>query len=322
MIEYNDGIHLKGTGLWFDSKKKAGLSFISNANVDKFTVPEKTIATPETVKFLEKKIRKSIVLSCPYYRPFTLGNLQVELVPSGHMLGSSQMVVDKGEKTLVYTGDLNLKKLPTTEVAYLKKCDVLVMKSTFGLPEYIFPTFEESIKPLTKFIEDAFSSHSTPVILVEPMGIGQDIIKALGENGFKISLHKSINNVTEIYEDFGVNFGDYERLKSDKIEERVVIIPPDKIDSDDLNKIKSKRSAIIIESGEEEISSAKSQLKVDEVFTFSSHAGYNELLEYIEIVSPEKIYLVDRHANEFAKTLEKKGYQAIALEKPTQLNLL
>ena len=36
MIEYNEGIHLKGTGLWFDSKKKAGLSFISNANIDKF----------------------------------------------------------------------------------------------------------------------------------------------------------------------------------------------------------------------------------------------------------------------------------------------
>lgn len=322
MIEYNDGIHLKGTGLWFDSKKKAGLSFISNANIDKFTAPEKTIATPETVKFLEKKIRKSIILSCPYYRPFTLGNLRVELVPSGHMLGSSQMVVDKGEKTLIYAGDLNLKKLPTTEAAYSTKCDVLVLKSTFGLPEYIFPKFEESIKPLIKFIEDTLSSHSSPVILVEPMGIGQDIIKALGEKGFKISLHKSIYNVTKIYEDFGVRFGDYERLKSDKTEERVVIIPPDKIESDDLKKIKSKRFAIIIESGGKEISSVKSEFNVDQVFTFSTKAGYKELLEYIEKVSPEKIYLVDRHANEFAKILEEKGYQAIALEKPTQLNLL
>ena len=64
------------------------------------------------------------------------------------------------------------------------------------------------------------------------------------------------------------------------------------------------------------------QINVDEVFTFSSLAGYNELLQYVDNVSPEKIYLVDRHANEFAKTLEKMGYQAIALEKPTQLNLL
>lgn len=322
MIEYNDGIHLKGTELWFDSKKKAGLSFISNANVDKFTVPEKTIATPETVKFLEKKIRKSIVLSCPYYRPFTLGNLRVELVPSGHMLGSSQMVVDKGEKTLTYTGDLNLKKLPTTEAAYSTKCDVLVLKSTFGLPEYIFPTFEESIKPLIKFIEDAFSSHSTPVILVEALGIGQDIIKALGEYGFKISLHKSVRRITKIYEDFGISFGNYELLKSDNTEERVVIIPPDRIESEEIIKISNKRSAIIIESGGKEISSVKSKFNVDEVFTISSHAGYNELLEYIEKVSPEKVYVVDRHANEFAKTLEEKGYQAIALEKPTQLNLL
>jgi len=322
MIEYNDGIHLKGTGLWFDSKKKAELSFISNANVYKFAPPEKIIATPETIKFLKKKIKKSVLLACPFYRPFSLGNLQVELIPSGHMLGSSQMVVDIGEKTLVYTGDLNLKKLPTTELAYSKKCDVLVMKATFGLPQYIFPTFENSIQPLIKFIEDTLSSNSTPVILVEALGLGQDIVKALGENGFKISLHKSIYKVTKIYEDFGVHFGDYELLKSTEIEERVVIIAPDKIESDNLNKTKKKRLAIIIESGGEDIYSVKSKFNADEVLTFSSLAGYNELLEHVEKVSPEKIYLVDRHANEFAKALEKKGYEARALEKPTQLNLL
>ena len=115
MIEYNKEINLKGTGLWFDSKKKAGLSFISNANIDKFTPSEKIIATPETIKFLDKKIKKSVVLACPFYRPFALGNLQVELVPSGHMLGYSQIIVDKDYKTLIYTGDINLNNTKTRD---------------------------------------------------------------------------------------------------------------------------------------------------------------------------------------------------------------
>ncbi len=322
MIEYNEGIHLKGTGLWFDSRKKAGLSFISNANIDKFTPSEKIIATPETIKFLDSKIKKSVVLACPYHRAFALGNLQLELVPSGHMLGSSQMIVDKGDKTLIYTGDINLKKVPTAKPVYTKHCDVLVMKCTFGQERYIFPPFDESIEPIIKFINETLSSDSTPLILVEPLGKAQDIIKALGEHGFKLSLHKSIYKATKIYEEFGIEFGDYELFKPTHIEEKVVIIPPDKIGSNNIENIKRKRAAIVLECTAEEKSAIKSAFKADEAFTLSNHAGYNELLQYVELVSPKKVYLIDEYAAEFAITLQKRGYQAIALEKPTQLNLL
>jgi len=322
MIEYDNGIHLKGTGLWFDSKKKVGLSFISNADIDKFTPPEKIIATHETIKFLEKKVKRSVLLTCPFYRPFSLGNLQVELIPSGHMLGSAQIIVDKSEKTLIYSGDINLKELPTAESISIKHCNVLVLKCSFGLPEYIFPKFEESMKPLIKFIEAALSSDSTPILKVKAMGMAQDIIKALGESGFKLTLHKSIYDVTKIYEGLGINFGDYEILEFENIEEKVVIMPLEKIDSDNLHEIKSKQSAIIIESGTEELSSIASEFNADKAFTFSTRAGYDELLEYVEKVNPEKVYLIDKYANEFAKTLQNNGYEAIALEKPTQLNLL
>jgi len=322
MIEYNEGIHLKGTGLWFDSKKKAELSFISNANIDRFTPSEKIIATPETIKFLFNKIKKSIVLACPYYRPFTLGNLQVELVPSGHMLGSSQMIVDKGNKTLLYTGDINLNKLPTAKPAYTKHCDVLVMKCPYGQPGYIFPSFDESIEALTGFIKETLSSDSTPVIIVEPLGKAQDIIKALGEHGFKLSLHKSIYKATKIYEEFGIQFKDYELYKPSEIDEKIVIIPPNKLESDNLKEIKRKRLGIIAECTNDEKSAIKLAFKADEVITLSSHAGYKELLQFVELIKPEKVYLVEEHATEFAKILQKRGYQAVALEKPTQLNLI
>jgi len=286
MIEYNEGIHLKGTGLWFDSKKKAELSFISNANIDRFTPSEKIIATPETIKFLFSKIKKSIVLACPYYRPFTLGNLQVELVPSGHMLGSSQMIVDKGNKTLLYTGDINLNKLPTAKPAYTKHCDVLVMKCPYGQPGYIFPSFDESIEALTGFIKETLSSDSTPVIIVEPLGKAQDIIKALGEHGFKLSLHKSIYKATKIYEEFGIQFKDYELYKPSEIDEKIVIIPPNKLESDNLKEIKRKRLGIIAECTNDEKSAIKLAFKADEVITLSSHAGYKELLQFVELIKP------------------------------------
>jgi len=318
MIEYKDGIHLKGTGLWFDSKKKTDLTFISSADIEKFTAPEKIIATPETIKLLGNKVRRAVLLSCPYNRPFTLGNLQVELIPSGHMLGSAQMVVDKGDKTLIYAGDIYTGELPSAKPLNVRACDVLVLKCCNG-PDSMLPSIKKSLENLILFIEKSFSSDAIPIILVSPLGIGQDLIKLLGDKGYKLALHPSTHQVTKVYESFGINFGDYEQLNPANIENRVVIIPNGQIDSDEIKKINDKRIAIITEKNWKDKTSDDDSVTN---FKFSSNAGYEDLIKYVDQVRPIKVYLIDKYANVFAKTLESKGYETIVLEKPTQLNLL
>jgi Cft2 family RNA processing exonuclease len=34
MIEYRDGIHIKGTNFWLDAKRKVDFSFVSHAHTD------------------------------------------------------------------------------------------------------------------------------------------------------------------------------------------------------------------------------------------------------------------------------------------------
>ncbi len=318
MIEYKDGIHLKGTELWFDSKKKTELSFISSADVDKFSAPEKIIATPETIRLLGNRVRKAVLLTCPYHRPFSLGNLQVELIPSGHMLGSGQMVVDKGDKTLIYTGNICPGKLPTAKPLFIRACDVLVLKCSTG-PDLNLPSTTESLELLTIFIEKSFSSNAIPVISVSPLGIGQDLIKLLGDKGYKLALHPSTHKVTEVYESCGINFGDYEILNQSNTIDRVVIAPHEDIDSDEIKQIKVKRTAMITEFCEKDKMSGDNSVTY---FNFSSKAGYEDLIKYVDQVRPAKVYLIDKYANDFAKILESKGYETIVLEKPTQLNLL
>lgn len=322
MIEYKNGIHLKGTELWFDSKKKVPLSFISSANIEKFTPPEKILATPETITFLEKKIKKPVVLACPYYRPFALGDIEVELVPSGTMLGSSQMILDKGDRTLLYSGDINIKKIPTTDPAYTKHCDVLIMKCRYGLKEYQFPSFDQSIKQVISFVEETMASGSTPVLAVEPVGKAQDIIKTIGDMGYKLSLEKSIYKFTQIYEKFGINLGDYSQLKPSEDYRRVVMIPTSEMSSDEVAHLKKKKVAIVAESTEVEKPAIKSKYNADVVITLSNHADFNDLIEFVDLVNPEIVYLVEENANQFAHVLNDRGYEAISLEDPTQLDLL
>ena len=319
MIEYNDGIHLIGTGLWFDAHKKTELTFISSADIERFTAPEKTIATPETIKLLEKKARSSLLLSCPYRRPFTLGNLQVELIPSGHMLGSAQMVIDKGNLKIIYSGDINFLKTPTAEQLSIKECNVLVLKCGYGAEEKKQPDFKESIENLIKFIEGAFSSDTTPVVITNPIGIGQDIINTLGHRGYKLSLHSSIHRITKVYEYYGISFGDYKLLKSANSDDRIILLPNSQIGSEYLKNIENCRIADITEEG---VDADTISLETEEYIKFTTRAGSTDLLKYVDKVKPDKLYLIDKSAQDFAKILEKKGYDAIVLEKPTQLNLL
>ena len=321
MIEYDNGIHVKGTELWFDSKKKTGLSFISHANIENFTPSEKILATPETIKLLSKKFSKSVVLTCPYNRPFSLGNIQVELIPSGYMLGAAQIQLEKDGQRIIYTSNLNLKMTETAKAAEARRCNTLILKCTFGSPNFTFPSFEKVLEDLREFIDNTLSAGFIPVILAETFGSAQDIIKSLSERGYKLSLEKSIYQAVKIYEKFGVEFTNYERFKPKSIEGKVLIIPPHKSGTDRFEAIQNKRVAIVIEWSFGEGSTVKSIFRADEAFQLSNQAGHDELIKYVELVRPETVYLIHGQSTEFSKILQKRGFNAIALERPSQLNL-
>jgi putative mRNA 3-end processing factor len=72
------------------------------------------------------------VVALPYAVDQRLGKWRVSLVPSGHMLGSSQVVVERDDGLrLGYSGDFHW---PIDDVI---QCDELVVDSTYGSPDSI-----------------------------------------------------------------------------------------------------------------------------------------------------------------------------------------
>lgn len=322
MIEYDKGIHLRGTDLWFDAGRKAGFSFISSAAAEGFVPPEKVISTPETIRLIEKKIKKSVALACPYNRPFSLGNIRAELIPSGCMLGSSQIVIQKNDTRLIYTADINLGRLRTCEPACVRRCDILIMKCTYAAPKYSFPPAGQAEEAIIEFADRSLSSGAVPVILAEPPGKAAEIAKVLSEGGFGLSLHRSPRDTIKIYEEFGVTFPNYETFGPGKIEGRVLIFPPDKSESRDLEKIRNKNVAIIGEFAPEERERVKRAHRADEAFPFATSGDFDQLIQFVEFVRPGKLYLTHTYSAEFARILQKRGFNAVPLHKPTQLSLL
>lgn len=320
MIEFDRGIHLRGTSLWFDSVKKSKFSFISNANIGKFSPSEKVIATPETLRLIEKRIKNSVALACPYNRPFTIGSVEAELIPSGYMPGAAQIEIKTAGRSVIYTGDISLRQSLTAEPIRIKGCPMVILKCTNGSPKYEFPRAEDVMGSISEFIERALTSGSVPVLLAETPGMAEEIIKRLGDAGQRVGVHRSILRTVRIYEEFGIEFKGCEPFRPGVTDGRVFVFPLRK-GVKAFDGVRDRRVGVVAESAPDEYSGIKTLYGAEEVFPLSIRAGYGDLIRFVEAVRPEKVFLTGAHSGGFARTLREKGFEAVPLERPTQLRL-
>jgi putative mRNA 3-end processing factor len=318
MIEFNNGIHIKGTGLWLDASRKSDFCFVSHAHADHAVKHTRILATPETARLFEHRYGKAKFHILPYNRPKRFGKTKVELFPSGHILGGAQILIEKAGVRIVYTGDFKLRNSLTSKKAQIKKCDILIMESTFGRPHYIFPDPHQVQSRMFEFVEDAFARGKTPILLAYSLGKAQEAMKILSNRGYALSVHEKIYQIAKIYEEFGVRFKNYRLYQGEKLQGRVLIIPPQAKRSRIIESIRRKRTAILtgwaMNGGSGFFSGA------DEAIPLSDHADFSELFEYVKKAQPEKIYTVHGFA-EFVRYLKEKGFDAEPLNENTRAEL-
>jgi hypothetical protein len=85
-VVWRDGVHVAGTPIWCDARRARDLCFVSAADRVGRAGHGQLIATAATLAQLGAAPGPH--LAVPYRRPFTLGTLRLELMPSGHALGA------------------------------------------------------------------------------------------------------------------------------------------------------------------------------------------------------------------------------------------
>jgi Cft2 family RNA processing exonuclease len=318
MIEFNHGIRVVGTELWLDATRPRPLGFISHAHSDHTARHQQVIATQATWSLCRRRLgQKSKITPLEYRKPCSMDGFSVELLPSGHMLGAAQILIQNGQR-IVYTGDFKLKPGLTTEGAATPNCDVLIMECTFGKSHYVFPPQEEIEKRLMGFIESCFEDHKIPVLFAYSMGKSQEVLKLLGDQGYKVCIPKKTMEIVNVYESLGVVFKNYEPLSLGNLFGKVVLLPPYMIRSRMVGKILHRRTAFL--SGWAMDPEARHRFGVDEAIPMSDHADFNDLRLYVEESRPEKIYTV-HGGPDFARYLRNRGFHAEHLASGTQITL-
>src|SRR5438270_1638405 len=255
----------------------------------------------------------------PFGEQRRVHDVDVTLLPAGHIFGSAQLFLSGKDETLLYTGDFKLRHGKSAEPAEWRPADTLIMETTFGLPRYQFPPTEKVIEQIVAFCRDGLEDGEVPVLLGYSLGKAQEILCSLDGAGLTPMLHGSVYQMTRIYEQFGRSFCEYVRYNRNDVAGRVLICPPSASHSPMIQKIPRKRVAMI--SGWAVDPNAVYRYQVDAAFALSDHADYNDLIRYVDLVQPKRVFTLHGFANEFARDLRERGIEAWALSEENQMDL-
>lgn len=320
-VQHRGAVHLPGPGLWLDPHFSKPLAFVSHAHSDHTGRHEQTIATPTTLRLMEARMGtlKGVQIPLPFGEVRDFENFRIRLLRAGHVLGSAQCFVETEQGTLLYTGDFKLRQGASAESAEHQQAETLIMETTYGLPRYVFPPFEEVMDAILKFCIEALEEGATPVLLGYSLGKAQEVLARLRGASLRVMLHSSIAKLVPVYESEGISFPEYAAWDTKMAEGHVLICPPTSAGSRAMASVKNRRVAAI--TGWAMDSGAVHRMRCDAAFPLSDHAGYDDLLRHVDQVSPKRVLTLHGYASEFAADLRSRGIEAWALTGPNQLDL-
>jgi Cft2 family RNA processing exonuclease len=300
------GIEVDGGLLWLDSRRKKTFGVVSHAHADHVARHDTVLCTPETGALMRRRIgpgRKFI--EARYGEPTPVGGLRVTLHSAGHILGSAMVHVEGPGGSLLYTGDFRLEGGLTCPPAHPMPSDILIMEATFGRPEYRFPPADETRAEVVRFARETLDAGETPVFLAYALGKAQEIMTLLSREAIPVAAHGAVWKICDVYRNYGFAFPGSRRLARQGGRNAALVVPPRFRHTAGGGP---QRVAMVTGWGERAFGTG-----IDRVFQLSDHADYDGLIRLVEIVRPEKTYLVHGYARTLAADLQNRGHHAEAV---------
>jgi DNA ligase-1 len=327
-VEFRNGdLFLPKLNLWLDPHEpRLGPEkvFVSHAHSDHTAAHREVILSAPTAKLMRARVpgqRLEHTLNFGERVGFENGGapFSLMLVPAGHIFGSAMALVETNGTRLLYTGDFKLRRGHSAEGCEPIPADILIMETTYGRPEYVFPATADVLKGVIRFCHEALDNDETPVLLGYSLGKSQELLCSLADENFPIMLHGTVFKLTQIYEQFGQCFPKYERYEAGSARGKVLLCPPHVVNSVMLRNLGKTRAAIL--TGWAVDQNCRFRYQCDAAFPLSDHADFRDLVELVKRVQPKMVYTLHGFAADFARTLRGLGYEAQALSQNEQLML-
>jgi putative mRNA 3-end processing factor len=303
----DDFIYFNETGLYcpygdfyLDPKQPVANAVISHAHGDHAVSGNTNVyCTNATYQFMLIRYGKNAGREfhlAQFHQKFTVGKVNITLIPAGHMLGSAQVLMEYEGTTYLYTGDYKLQPDATCEPYEFVKAAVLITESTFAEPNTKHPDPIDEVKKLGDIKMN---------ILLGAYGLGksQRLIRMMTDivPRKKILVHHRVMPLCQVYEKLGFPLGKYE-IYSRKLmknqDEYVYIVPPFTFDS----YFRATGVKRLFASGWKNL-----QVNEQDTLMISDHADWDDILQVITHTQPQQLWTLHgdgRHlAAHFSNTI-------------------
>ena len=206
------GLYCEPGDFYIDPAYAVGRAVITHGHGDHARPGHRAaLATPETLAIMRTRFQDMPDTSqqpVKYGETTRLGEVDIRLVPAGHIFGSAQAVLEHKGQRIVVSGDYKRRHDATCPPFEPVPCDVFITEATFALPVFHHPSDTGEIGKLLRSV--ATFPERTHLVGVYALGKCQRVIKLLRAAGYDkcIWLHGALMPLCKLYQEHGVDLGD------------------------------------------------------------------------------------------------------------------
>jgi len=275
------------------------------------------LATHETLDIMGERYGLGFaeaMQAAAYGEAVARDEVEVVLVPAGHVLGSAQAVVRWKGLTMVVSGDYKRRRDPTCRPFEPVPCDVFISEATFGLPVFRHPDDRGEIARLLRSV--AQFPERSHIVGAYALGKAQRVIRLLREAGWDktIYVHGALERLNALYQKHGVDLGPLEPATTKAKQDFagcIIVAPPSALQDRWSRRFPDPVGAFA--SGWMQVRARARQRGVELPLVISDHADWDELTTTIDEIRPGELWITHGREEALARWAELHGIPARAL---------
>ncbi|WP_431284679.1 ligase-associated DNA damage response exonuclease [Humitalea sp. 24SJ18S-53] len=318
------GLYCEPADLFIDPGRAVDRAIVSHGHADHARPGHRAVlATVETLAIMRARMGADRAGDSQQplapHEVLRVNDVEIRLVPAGHVLGSAQVVLDWRGSRIVVSGDYKRQADPTCAPFEAVPCDVFVTEATFGLPVFRHPDPDAEVARLLASLR--LFPDRCHIIGVYALGKAQRLIALLRRAGWDrpIYLHGALMALCRLYEELGVPLGDLRPVPAPQkrgqagalLAGEIVMAPPSAEATPWARRLADPVTCSA--SGWMRVRQRAKASGIELPLVISDHADWDDLLATCAEVAAPEVWITHGRDDALAHALTGRGVRARAL---------
>ena len=265
-------------------------------------------------------------LVVPFGRPFALGDLRLEIFPSGFMPGAASLLCERDGRRIVYAGPVGRSTRSTrsgSRATVGPSCGRRTRSASTRasrLATIAFPGRADAEEALCRIAGDR-SAGGAPLFLIEPPALAPVIARVLGAAGVPLRAHRTILDAVAAFRqvDPRSSYPQVQRFAGRLAENEALLWPADARPPRQGGQVQARPSVLV--SPRAGSAAVRDRWSGAHRLTFPHGADFAQLARYVEATGASEVALVGAPDDELAEVLRGRGLSAYRIGPPRQIDL-